>query len=207
VADRRRRWSADNPGNRAIRAEAARVLAELAPEALRPGTRVLDAGCGHGWWLRELAARRGGGDGLHGIDLDPERAAAAAAAAPGAEIRTGDLRALPWPPDRFDAVFVLTVLSSLGGRDVVAAVARELRRVLAPGGVVVTWEPRVPTPNRATRLIRPRELAGELGPPVAARTLTVLPPLARRVPAGAYGGLARLPLLRTHRAVGYRARL
>jgi ubiquinone/menaquinone biosynthesis C-methylase UbiE len=202
VADRARRWAAGNPGNRAIRAEAAATLTELVPEALRPGYRVLDAGCGTGWWLRELAARRGGAQGLHGIDRDPERAAAVDV--PGADVRHGDLRSLPWPDAQFDAVFLLTVLSSLGDRAAVAAAARELRRVLAPGGAVAVWEPRVPTPNRATRLIRPAELAPAFGDPVATRSVTVLPPLARRVGPRTYRRLARVAVLRTHAVAVYR---
>jgi len=198
----RRAWAADNPGNRAIRVEAGEALVGLTPDAARPGTRVLDAGCGTGWWLRQLAARRGTGDGLHGIDRDPVRVAAARL--PGADVRTGDLRALPWPDSHFDVAFLLTVLSSLGDRSAVAAAAAELRRVLAAGGVVAVWEPRVPTPNRATRLIRPTELAPALGPPVASRTLTVVPPLARRLGFAAYGRLARVPWLRTHAVTVYR---
>jgi hypothetical protein len=61
----------------------------------------------------------------------------------------------------------------------------------------------VPTPNRATRLIRPGELRPALGEPAAVRSLTVLPPLARRVGPRVYRGLARVPWLRSHRAVCY----
>ncbi|MGH2947326.1 MAG: methyltransferase domain-containing protein, partial [Solirubrobacteraceae bacterium] len=63
-AGKRRAWSAANPGNQAIRRELVDAVLALVP--LAPGARVLDAGCGTGWWLRELAAR--GVAGLHGVD-------------------------------------------------------------------------------------------------------------------------------------------
>jgi hypothetical protein len=72
--------------------------------------------------------------------------------------------------------------------------------VLAPGGRLVVWEPRVPTlGNRVTRLVRPAELEGATGVVAARRSLTVAPPLARRLGPRWYARLARVPALRTHR--------
>ena len=75
---------------------------------------------------------------------------------------------------------------------------REARRVLEPGGAVAVWEPRWPTVNRNTRLVRLSELRSALGPRLTMRTLTLAPPLARRV-GRLYGPLARLQPLRSHR--------
>jgi ubiquinone/menaquinone biosynthesis C-methylase UbiE len=196
-----RKWSAANPGNRAIRHELTGAMLALVPGAAAPGARVLDAGCGTGWWLRALADC--GAADLHGIDVDAGRVAAARAAVPGADVRVGDVRALPYGDGRFDAVFLLTVLSSLPAT---SAAMREALRVLAPGGRLVIWEPRVPTPNRATRLVRRRELRAVAGPPSAEVALTLLPPLARRLGRATdrlYHPLARVPLLRTHRLLVY----
>jgi SAM-dependent methyltransferase len=190
------RWGLANPGNRAIREELAAALLAAAP-AHGP---LLDAGCGTGWWLARLAAAGTPAERLHGIELLPERVAAARAACPAAEIRRGDVTALPYADGRFAAVFLVTVLSSLGGCGAVAAATAEAWRVLGPGGRLVVWEPRVPTPgNRVTRLVRPAQLEAVTGVRARRRSLTLAPPLARRLRPGAYARLARVPALRTHR--------
>lgn len=106
-------------------------------------------------------------------------------------------------------MFLLTVLSSLPRREAVDRAAGEVRRVLAPDGLVVIWEPRIPTPaNRATRVIRPAHLRRRLGEPVTVRSLTVAPPFVRRLGRRTerwYPRLARVPALRTHRLLVYRS--
>jgi SAM-dependent methyltransferase len=186
-----------------MREELAATLLAGAGEAIRGDGELLDAGCGTGWWLRRLAAEGVPAERLHGIERSPPRAAAARAAAPRAAILEGDVTALPYEAGRFGAVFLITVLSSLPDRAAATAAIEEAWRVLAPGGVLVAWEPRVPTPNRATRLIRRRDLQAATGVTPASVSLTVAPPLARRLGAAAprwYPRLARIPLLRTHRA-------
>lgn len=138
---------------------------------------------------------------LHGVDLIDERVRAARAAVPRAAIDVGDVTALPYPDRTFELVLLLTVLSSLPDRAAVRDALGEVRRVLAPGGVAVVYEPRLPTPNRATARIRSREVAAGVGPSRQLETLTLAPPLARRLGARTdrlYPRLARAPLLRTH---------
>ena len=192
-----RRWAAENPGNQAIRAELAAAALRAAEPALRGGGSVLDAGCGTGWWLARLLEAGVAAERLHGIDRDAGRVAAAARRAPGAQVAEGDVRALPYADGAFAAVFLLTVLSSVDGA---ARAAAEAWRVLAAGGLLVVWEPRVPNPlNRATRLVRARDLG--LGAPRSSASITLLPGLARRLgrhTAAWYPRLARVPALRTH---------
>jgi hypothetical protein len=74
--------------------------------------------------------------------------------------------------------------------------------VLAPAGALVIWEPRIPTPNGATRLITPRAVESATGAAAERHSLTLLPALARRLGRAAprwYPRLARVPLLRSHR--------
>src|SRR4051794_19036444 len=100
-ARKQRAWSAENPGNRAIRDE---VVAALRPW-LPPAGDVLDAGCGSGWLLARLAAAGVAPARLHGLDALPARVEAATAAVPGAAICAGDVRALLYP----DGAFALVV--------------------------------------------------------------------------------------------------
>lgn len=104
----------------------------LSAAGLRPGARLLDAGCGLGASAR-VAARE------FGLDVDAVDAAAgvierAAGRDPG-DVRwaTADLLALPFPDDTFDAVLAECVLSTMA-RDIGLA---ELRRVLKAGGRLV----------------------------------------------------------------------
>jgi ubiquinone/menaquinone biosynthesis C-methylase UbiE len=163
---------------------------------------VLDVGCGTGWWLERLVTAGADPACLHGIELLGQRAAAAARRVPGADVIEGDARSLPFEPGRFRAVTLFLVLSSLPSAAAVRLVLRESRRVLAPGGAVVVWEPRLPTRNPATRLIRRRDLVGPLGQLVVDEPVTLLPPLARRLRGATerlYPRLATVTVLRTHR--------
>jgi SAM-dependent methyltransferase len=186
---KRRDWAAANPGNVAIRRELLEAVLELAAAPLRDGGLVLDVGCGSGWLLGELARRDVDPGRLHGVDLIERRVEAAARRVPGASVRRADARALPFGERSFGLVVLLTALSSMPSEEAVAAALAEAARVVAPGGLVLCYEPRFPNPlNRSTRQIAAHDLAASLGAPVASRSLTGLPPLARRL-GGATGRL------------------
>jgi SAM-dependent methyltransferase len=185
-------WSAENPGNVAIRAEVGRRLAPLV--AATRGGRVLDAGCGGGYWLEQLVAA--GARDVHGVDLIPARVQAAAARVPAADVRPADVRSLPYPDAHFDLVLLFTVLSSQPSADDHRATLREARRVTAPGGAVVVWDLR-----RTARAIPAQLLRDELGPATTFTAVTLVPPLARRLGRTTptlYPLLARVAVLRTH---------
>jgi SAM-dependent methyltransferase len=66
-----------------------------------PGTTVLDCGCGAGRFI-SLAAERGAS--AAGIDASRQLVEIAATQNPEADLRIGDLEALPWRDDAFDIV-------------------------------------------------------------------------------------------------------
>jgi SAM-dependent methyltransferase len=204
---KRRSWDAANPGNAAIREELVQAVRSLAGERLRGARAILDVGCGTGWWLERIARQLAPGAELHGVDLLPERVSAARERVPSATVEVADARRLPFDDASFEAVSMFTVLSSLQDRDDVADALAEARRVLAPGGVILIWEPRIPNPlNRNTLLVDRRLLRHALPDlTLEVRSLTLLPPLARRLGPGAYHRLARVPALHTHRLVCARA--
>ena len=88
-----------------------------------PGTTVLDCGCGAGRFVG-LAAERGAS--AAGIDASRELVEIAAKQNPEADLRVGDLNALPWPDDAFD---IVTGFSSFQFGDDHAGALAEARRV------------------------------------------------------------------------------
>jgi ubiquinone/menaquinone biosynthesis C-methylase UbiE len=157
------------------------AVLELGGAVLERGGRMFDVGCGGGWLLAELSERGVDAERLHGVDLIESRVDAARRRVPGADIRFGDATALPFDDGNFDLVTMLTALSSMP-RDSVGPALREARRVLAPGGLVLIYEPRIGNPfNSATVRISAGELDAVLGPSLTSRRLTGLPLLTRRL--------------------------
>ena len=91
-----------------------------------PGVRVLDVACGAGLAV-ELAAARGAVPA--GIDASPRLVEVARDRVPGADVRVGDMRSLPWSDDTFD---VVTSFRGIWGTT--PEVLDEVMRVLRPGG-------------------------------------------------------------------------
>jgi SAM-dependent methyltransferase len=105
--------------------------AALERVGFEPGARVLDIGSGVGAFLR-LVAERGGMP--HGIDASESLVALARERLPDADIRVGEMEALPWGDDVFDLVTGFN--SFFFANDMVAAL-REAGRVAKPGAPVV----------------------------------------------------------------------
>lgn len=101
------------------------------------GTRLLDAGCGAGL-LALLASLRGAQ--VAALDAAPELLAIVRQRVPAADVRAGDLEALPFAEASFDAV---TAVNSLFYAEDMTAAMRELVRVARTGGrvVVTAWGP------------------------------------------------------------------
>ncbi len=201
---KRRAWAADNPGNARLRGELLARVLDVTRAQRERGEAVLDVGCGGGWWLERLAAAGVDGALLAGVDLIPERVERARARVPAARIDVADAARLPFADARFGVVLALTALSSAGSRARARRMLDEARRVLAPGGVLLVYEPRLPTRNRDTHRVTRRALATRPGDEVAHEAITLLPPLARRL-GGRGGRLARASLLRSHRLTVVRA--
>jgi len=113
-------------------------LVELA--RLAPGEAVLDVGCGTGTLAIAAKRRVGAAGAVHGIDASPEmidRARRKAVKA-GADVmfQTAVVEALPFPDGSFDAVLSTLMLHHLP-RPARQQCAREMRRVLKPGGRVL----------------------------------------------------------------------
>jgi len=109
------------------------IRSELDRLALPIDAKVLDAGCGSGRTLTELAPY---GE-VFGIELDPDAARVAREREAG-EVRIGRLEELPWDADTFDLITCLDVIEHTPDD---RATLAELLRVTAPGGVLVATVP------------------------------------------------------------------
>lgn len=113
--------------------------------SLRPGERVLDLACGTGTLAVSAKSRAPGAD-VHGLDGDPAilRRARAKADAAGVEVRFGEGRSedLPYADGSFDLVLSTLFFHHLS-RDAKERSAREIARILVPGGSlhVADWGP------------------------------------------------------------------
>ncbi|QQQ78749.1 methyltransferase domain-containing protein [Saccharothrix sp. 6-C] len=102
----------------------------------RPGQHVLDAGSGGGRFLPHLAGLVGPGGRLTALDLAAENVALIRERWPTlADAWQGDLLALPFPDDEFDAAWCANTVQYLDDEQLRTALA-ELRRVVKPGGLV-----------------------------------------------------------------------
>ena len=130
-------------------------LTELA--GLQAGESVLDVGCGTGT-LAITAKQRVGQSGMVvGIDASPEMIERAKRKAHKAAVevsfQTAIVEALPFPDAAFDVVFSTLMLHHLP-RPVREQCAREMRRVLRPGGRVLAVDFGAPASGRKGLLAR-----------------------------------------------------
>lgn len=119
------------------------VVASIAALGLKPGMRVLDAGCGAGAHLRLFAETVGPQGRVIGLDVDPARLAVAKGLCADligsgrVRLEEGDLTRLPLAARGCDSVWSALVFHHLA--DPSAALA-ELARGVRPGGVVAVLD-------------------------------------------------------------------
>ncbi len=202
-SDRFEPWQPSELFIRSSRGRRAATMLRTAGVFPGPGSACLEIGYGSLGWLGQLLSWGVRTGDLHGIELDASRAAEAHRRFPGADLRIGDATALPWTDGRFALVVASTVFTSILDAAVRTEVAREILRVLAPGGALLWYDFRVNNPsNPNVRRVDRRELAG-LFPGLRGdvRSVTLAPPVGRLV-APVSWLLAELmeavPILRTH---------
>jgi SAM-dependent methyltransferase len=193
------RW--DNPAYVAYMQDIERTLLRALGDAgvSLTGARVLDVGCGGGYFLQRLH-EYGAGD-CHGIDLMEDRIANGRELYPTLELHVGSATELPFPDGRFDLVTQFTCLSSILDDGVRLDAAREMRRVAA-GGWILSWDMRRVRGGGPTTTVelRERELRRLFGEPALLRRAALRFELTQLVRGRRMltAALAALPPLRSH---------
>ena len=173
-------------------------ITDLAP------LHITEVGCGGGGNLLELLRLGARPEHLTGLELLPERHAAARHALPAAStVWLGDATQAPVAPGSQDIVLQSTVFSSLLDDAFQQRLASAMWQWLKPGGAVLWYDFTVDNPRnpdvRGVPLARVRQLFGQGH--LQADRVTLAPPLARLVcrwHPGLYRVFNALPLLRTH---------
>ena len=131
------------------------------------GRVVLDVGCGPGALTAELVARVGAA-GVSACDPSPPFVAECAARHPGVTVREGRAEEIPFEDALFDHALAQLVLHFVSDPD---RCARELRRVLRPGGVAAACVWDFAEGMQMLRLFWDAALAVDPAAPDEARTL------------------------------------
>jgi ubiquinone/menaquinone biosynthesis C-methylase UbiE len=108
--------------------------------AAAPGERILDVGCGPGFYCAELLEEVGPQGSIVGLDGSPHMLDLAARRCEGlgnVEFQRADATSLPVEDESIDGAICVQVLEYVP--DVPAALA-EFHRALRPGGRVVIWD-------------------------------------------------------------------
>jgi SAM-dependent methyltransferase len=142
-----------------------------------PGERVLDIGCGPGFYVAELLEQVGPDGSVVGVDSSPSMLAMAAHKSEGHDnvaFHEAEATSLPVEDTSFDAILSVQVIEYVA--DVQAALA-EMHRALRPGGRLLVWDVdwgtlslRTTDPARTERILRAWD--GHLAHPSLPHTLT-----------------------------------
>jgi len=166
--------------------------------------RILEIGCGSGYWLRELIQWGARPENLAGVDLLPDRIAEAARLCP-AEVKLwcGSATRLDLPDASFDLVCQFVVFTSVLDAAMKRQLAAEMLRVVKPDGLILWYDFRVNNPRNAdVRGVKKREIRDLFpGCAIRLRRISLAPPLGRvaaRHSRFLYHLLARIPWLCTH---------
>jgi len=124
-----------NPLRRLVQSPTRTVAALGLPQA----DRVLELGCGPGFFSPAIVAATNGTVVLFDVQHEMLQMATGRAVSPRTTAVRGDGAVLPFAGNAFDVVFVATVLGEIPDRD---GCLREVRRVLRAGGTLAIAETR-----------------------------------------------------------------
>lgn len=182
------------------------ILASLRLHRLEPlhSRRILEVGCGSGYWLRQFIQWGARPENLMGVDLLEERVAEAIKLCPPqVNIHRENAAALRVANGTFDLVFQATVFTSVLDPNLKRQIAAEMVRVTRDDGLILWYDFRVNNPwNADVKAIKCHEIQSLFpGCDVRVRPVTLAPPLVRRLAPYSWLGcylLEKIPSLCTH---------
>jgi ubiquinone/menaquinone biosynthesis C-methylase UbiE len=167
------------------------------------GVRILDLGCGRGATLRQYLEYDADPSLLWGIDLFSQCIEQARRSSPGIQFLCGSASELPFPDGSFDFISQFMLFTSVLDHGLKVEIAREINRVLAPGGRFLWYDfalNNVMNPDvRGIPLAEVRQLFPNFS--ITSRKITLAPPIGRaigRCGPAIYHLLSRLRPLCTH---------
>jgi SAM-dependent methyltransferase len=166
--------------------------------------KILEVGCGRGYWLRQLIQWGAQPENLSGIDLMPDRLQdAIKLCPPQVSLTCGDASRLDFPDGSFSMVLQFTVFTSILDDVMKKQIAAEISRALKPGGALLWYDYFVSNPsNPNVRGVSRREIVRLFpGFSIFLKRVTLAPPITRvvaPVSTAVYRLLSSLPQLRTH---------
>jgi ubiquinone/menaquinone biosynthesis C-methylase UbiE len=169
----------------------------------KAGDKCLEVGHGTLGWLTQLISWGVRESDVHGIEVDPARAAKARESLPAADLRIGDAVELPWGDDSFQFIIASTLFTSILDPNVGRLIANEITRVLAPGGALLWYDFAYNNPRNPNVQGIGRAGIKQLFPTLDGkiRTVTLAPPLTRIIAPRSWTlatFLEAIPMLRTH---------
>jgi len=166
--------------------------------------KILEVGCGTGYWLREFMKWGARPENITGIDLLADRVAEARYLCPEAvSILYGNAAELAFPDATFDLIVQSTVFTSVLDAPMKQQMASEMLRVVKDDGFILWYDYHVNNPwNPDVRGVKRREIAQLFpGCRIKLQRITLVPPLVRLL--APYSWLAcyvlgKIPWLCTH---------
>src|SRR2546425_2518897 len=157
------RYSWFNPGHLFLVQERERRLLTLLQRhgfTLLDTYKMLEIGCGTGYWLREFIKWGARPENIAGVDLLSDRVVEAKKLCPEAvQVQCGSASALAFPSDTFDLVLQSTVFTSVLDVSMKQRIASEMLRVVKRDGCILWYDYRVNNPwNSNVRGVKRREI-------------------------------------------------
>jgi ubiquinone/menaquinone biosynthesis C-methylase UbiE len=144
--------------------------------------RILEVGCGTGFWLREFIQWGTRPENIFGIDLLHDRVAEAKQLCPkGMRLQCGTATRLPFPDSNFDLVLQATVFTSILDSPMKQRIAAEMLRVVKEDGLILWYDYHINNPwNSDVKGIKKREIRELfLDCQIELKRITLVPPLVR----------------------------
>ena len=201
------RYSWFSPGYRfIIQEQEQRLLAFLKRYSLRSldTSKILEVGCGTGYWLREFVKWGAQPEHIAGVDLLPDAITKAKQLCPpGVSLPRGSAAELPFSDATFDLVLQSTVFTSVLDSSMRQRIASEMLRVVKGDGLIFWYDFHVNSPgNTDVRGVKKGEIYQLFpGCHIQLQRITLAPPLARALAPHSWLAcylLGKIPWLCTH---------